>query len=129
MSTPNRTTSPASTHTPPPDSTSQAHHDEAVALNEIVADVADDPISRPRQILRVIRRSSRALAITVVGFSVLAAGIAMMVLPGPGLLVIMVGLAILAREFVWAERLLIKARQRAAQGTDAAKRMFRRKRA
>jgi uncharacterized protein (TIGR02611 family) len=129
MSNPDRTVASATTPVLPIDPPLQRHLNEPSGLGEIVADVADDPISRPRQILRVIRRSSRALAITVVGFSVLAAGIAMMVLPGPGLLVIMVGLAILAREFVWAERLLIKARQRAAQGTDAAKRMFRRKRA
>jgi uncharacterized protein (TIGR02611 family) len=128
MPTADRTVTPATTHAPPSDPTSPPHHHEPVGLDEVVADVADDPISRPRQILRLIRRSGRALAITVVGFSVLAAGIAM-VLPGPGLLVIMIGLAILAREFVWAERLLVKARQRATQGTDAAKRMFRRKRA
>jgi len=39
----------------------------------------------------------------------------MLVLPGPGILVIIVGLAILATEFVWAERLLIHARERAAR--------------
>jgi uncharacterized protein (TIGR02611 family) len=40
------------------------------------------------------------------GFLVLLAGLAMLVLPGPAILVIPVGLAILALEFSWAERLL-----------------------
>jgi len=37
------------------------------------------------------------------------------VLPGPGILVIIVGLAILAIEFAWAEALLIQARERAGR--------------
>lgn len=49
------------------------------------------------------------------GFIVLGAGIAMLVLPGPGLLVIALGLAMLALEFAWAERLL---EQSLHKGTD-----------
>jgi len=40
------------------------------------------------------------------GFIVVLVGLAMLVTPGPGLLVIAVGLGILALEFAWAERLL-----------------------
>jgi tellurite resistance protein TerC len=40
------------------------------------------------------------------GFTVLAAGVAMLVLPGPGWVVIAVALAILAGEYVWAQKLL-----------------------
>lgn len=40
------------------------------------------------------------------GFLLLAAGIAMIALPGPGWLTIVAGLAILAGEFLWARRLL-----------------------
>jgi uncharacterized protein (TIGR02611 family) len=40
------------------------------------------------------------------GFLVLLVGLAMLVLPGPALLVIPIGLAILALEFSWAENLL-----------------------
>jgi uncharacterized protein (TIGR02611 family) len=59
----------------------------------------------------------------VAGFALLAAGIAMLVLPGPGLLAIFAGLAILAREFHWARRLLDRlkntaARVRGAVGKD-----------
>jgi uncharacterized protein (TIGR02611 family) len=63
----------------------------------------------PRQWLRVIVRSTKRLAILVAGATVMGAGIAMLVLPGPGVLVIIVGLAILASEFAWAERALDRA--------------------
>jgi putative transmembrane protein PGPGW len=49
-------------------------------------------------------------AVAVIGFTVLLIGVAMVVLPGPAFLVIPLGLAILATEFVWARRLLEKAR-------------------
>ncbi len=48
----------------------------------------------------------RRVATIVVGFVVLFGGIAMMILPGPGVLGIIAGLAILAQELAWAERLL-----------------------
>ena len=57
----------------------------------------------------------RRLMVLVIGSIVLIAGLLMLVLPGPGILVIIVGLAILATEFVWAERLLIRARDRVAR--------------
>jgi tellurite resistance protein TerC len=50
----------------------------------------------------------RRVAIGVIGFTVLLIGIAMIVTPGPAILVIPLGLAILATEFVWARRLLNK---------------------
>jgi tellurite resistance protein TerC len=48
----------------------------------------------------------RRLIVAVVGFTVLAIGVAMMILPGPATLVIPAGIAILATEFVWARRLM-----------------------
>ena len=42
----------------------------------------------------------------VIGFTLLAAGAAMLVLPGPGIVAILVALAILSAEFVWARLLL-----------------------
>jgi uncharacterized protein (TIGR02611 family) len=52
----------------------------------------------------------KRLIITVAGFTVLAIGIAMIVLPGPAIVVIPIGLGILATEFVWARSLLIRAK-------------------
>lgn len=50
---------------------------------------------------RVVR-----IAKIVVGFLLIAAGMAMIALPGPGWLTVAAGLAILAGEFLWARRLL-----------------------
>ena len=51
----------------------------------------------------------RRVIVAVVGGTVLLFGLALLVLPGPALLVIPLGLAILATEFVWARRWLRKA--------------------
>ncbi|MBA4349206.1 MAG: hypothetical protein C0415_04365 [Thermodesulfovibrio sp.] len=56
-------------------------------------------------ILKTVRQVQR-LIIAVIGFTVLLIGIAMIVLPGPAIVVIPIGLAILATEYVWARRLL-----------------------
>ncbi len=52
----------------------------------------------------------RRVIVAVIGFTVLLIGIAMIVLPGPAIIVIPLGLAILATEFLWARRLLSKSR-------------------
>ena len=62
------------------------------------------------QVVRFIGRSGKRIAVTVVGFAVLLAGVVMMVTPGPGVLVIVLGLAILASEWAWAERALDRAK-------------------
>jgi tellurite resistance protein TerC len=51
-------------------------------------------------------RRLKLIITTVVGFTVIALGAAMLVLPGPGLVVIGLGLLILSAEFVWAKRAL-----------------------
>ncbi|MGH2967593.1 MAG: PGPGW domain-containing protein [Solirubrobacteraceae bacterium] len=52
----------------------------------------------------------------VAGAAVLAAGIALLALPGPAFIVIPIGLAILSLEFAWAEHLLERA---LVKGEDA----------
>lgn len=52
----------------------------------------------------------KRVLVTVLGGAVLAAGIALIVLPGPAFIVIPLGLAILAVEFAWARRWLRSAR-------------------
>lgn len=78
---------------------------------------------------RFIRRSGKRIAVTVVGFAVLFAGVAMLVLPGPGWAAIFLGLAILATEYVWAQRLLKMAKEKAGQARDAVLRRNRSERA
>lgn len=49
----------------------------------------------------------------IIGFVVLIGGVAMMILPGPGILGIIAGLGILSRELTWAERMLEYAKEKA----------------
>jgi len=54
----------------------------------------------------------KRLIVAVVGVTILVIGIAMIVLPGPAIVVIPVALGILATEFAWARRLLQIVRER-----------------
>lgn len=58
-------------------------------------------------VVKTLKQAKRLIVI-VVGFTVLTIGTAMLALPGPAFIVIPLGLAILASEFVWARRLLSK---------------------
>jgi uncharacterized protein (TIGR02611 family) len=55
---------------------------------------------------------AKRLIVTVIGFTILAAGVAMIVLPGPAVVVVPIGLAILATEFIWARKLLAMVKER-----------------
>ena len=68
---------------------------------------------------RALRLAWRLLVL-LVGGAVLVGGLIMLVTPGPGWLAIIAGLAILATEFTWAERLLEWAKDRAKAAADKA---------
>lgn len=68
----------------------------------------------PTDFIRWFGRNSKRLVVLLLGLAVLGAGIAMLVLPGPGLIVIILGFAILATEFAWAERALDRTTAKAA---------------
>jgi len=70
---------------------------------------------RTKQLASGALRHARRLIILVVGLTVLGIGAAMIVLPGPAIVVIPVGLGILATEFVWARRLLDNMKERGRQ--------------
>jgi len=75
---------------------------------------------------RFIRRSGKRVAVTIAGGLLVLAGLAGLLLPViPGWLLIIPGLALLATEYVWAQRLLRLAKEKATQAKDA---VFRRKR-
>lgn len=59
-------------------------------------------------------KQAKRLVIAVIGFTILLIGIAMIVLPGPAIVVIPIGLGILASEFVWARRLLDRVKSNAS---------------
>jgi uncharacterized protein (TIGR02611 family) len=69
-----------------------------------------------------LARGARRIGVLVVGLALLAAGAVLLVLPGPGLLVILGGLALLATEFAWARRLLVRVRERAKHLSDQVRR-------
>lgn len=54
---------------------------------------------------------ARRVVVAIVGFTVLLLGVIMIVTPGPALLLIPGGLAILGIEFAWARHWLKKARR------------------
>lgn len=76
------------------------------------------------ELLAFIWRSGKRIVVFVVGVILVVGGIAMLVLPGPGIVVVIAGLAVLATEFAWAEWALDKAKERAAQAGGAAKKGF-----
>lgn len=76
--------------------------------------------ARPVEVVRFILRSARRIAVTVVGALFVLAGLAMLVLPGPGILVIVLGFAILGTEYAWAAAALERTKRAATKaGTMA----------
>ena len=58
-------------------------------------------------------------AVLLTGFAALLGGAALLVLPGPGIPVLVAGLGLLSLEFRWAERLLAYVLRRAHRVTPA----------
>jgi len=63
-------------------------------------------------------RTARQVVVAVIGGTVILFGIALIVLPGPAILVIPAGIAILATEFAWAKRLLKRIKHGAKEFLD-----------
>ena len=61
--------------------------------------------------------TARKIVVAVVGGTIIMIGIAMMVLPGPAIVVIPAGVAVLALEFAWARRWLRIVKERVASTT------------
>ena len=79
----------------------------------------DHPTFVPLKLVgRFIARNGRRIAVTIVGALVLLGGLVLLVLPGPGWLLIFVGLSILGSEYVWAQRLLRIAKEQANNAKD-----------
>lgn len=63
----------------------------------------------------------RRAAIVVGGFGLLLVGAALLILPGPGIPVLVAGLAVLSLEFHWARRLRDRVLRRAERVTPASR--------
>ena len=59
-------------------------------------------------------------AVTLVGVCLILGGIVLIPLPGPGILLVVAGLAVLATEYVWARRLLRRAKSQAERAQEEA---------
>lgn len=73
-------------------------------------------------------KAAKKVGVSLIGIPILILGIILIPLPGPGLLVSLLGLIILSTEFDWAHRYQMKARSelkkiydKAKERTDAAK--------
>jgi uncharacterized protein (TIGR02611 family) len=64
-----------------------------------------------------VGRSGKRIAVTILGFTLVAGGLAMLVLPGPGILVVIAGLAVLSTEYAWARWVLDETKRRAKGAT------------
>lgn len=60
--------------------------------------------------------ATKRIALEILGWLLVLAGIAALVLPGPGLLMLFGGLAILSQQYEWAERRLDPIKFRALRG-------------
>ncbi len=63
-----------------------------------------------------MRAAAKRIGLEVVGWSLVVAGIAALVLPGPGLLLLFAGLAVLSQQYDWADRRLAPVKYRALKG-------------
>jgi tellurite resistance protein TerC len=61
----------------------------------------------------------KKLIVAVIGFTILAIGIVMIIFPGPAFIVIPIGLSILATEFVWARKAMDKVKDRIKRTKDS----------
>jgi uncharacterized protein (TIGR02611 family) len=57
-------------------------------------------------------KQAKRVVVALIGLTIVGIGIAMIVLPGPAIVVIPIGLGVLATEFVWARKLLHDIRAR-----------------
>ncbi len=65
--------------------------------------------------------TARRLVVALLGITVVLLGVVLIITPGPAIVVIPLGLAILATEFVWARRLLKRLKSQAKSTWDAIK--------
>jgi uncharacterized protein (TIGR02611 family) len=69
-------------------------------------------------ILRTVKQVRRIFLI-LAGFTLLLLGIIMIFTPGPGTPVILMGLGLLAAEFVWARRIMERVKRESVRLKDA----------
>lgn len=71
--------------------------------------------------MRQVIKYSKKFFILLIGVTAIAVGVLFLVLPGPGLPVIIIGLVVLASEFAWAQSALHKVRHSYEKSKNAIK--------
>ena len=71
-------------------------------------------------------RTARRIAIAIIGTTVVLLGVAMLVLPGPGILTIILGLMLLGVEFAFARRWLVRIKSTSKKAADKVRARVRR---
>jgi membrane protein implicated in regulation of membrane protease activity len=61
---------------------------------------------------------ARRILVTVVGLALCVAGVGLLILPGPGLLLLLAGLVLLANEYPWARRMTAPVRRQAIRSAE-----------
>ena len=81
------------------------------------------------EVAQWVGRSAKRIAIAVLGGLLVVGGVVFLVLPGPGLVLIIAGLAVLGSEFAWASSALEMAKRTAGDaGSAVTRRLWRRRR-
>ena len=79
---------------------------------------------KPRWTDTITYKWARRIAVAVIGGTVCVIGILMIVLPGPALVVIPLGLGILGLEFAWARRWLARVKKAADSFVNGVKEYY-----
>ena len=69
----------------------------------------------------ILYKQIRKLVIFLIGISIVLIGCVLFFTPGPAIIVIPIGLAVLATEFIWAKKLLKKFKETTSSITKSAK--------
>ena len=74
--------------------------------------------------MKRIMRGTKKVVVGLLGFVVVILGLILIPLPGPGILICILGFAILASEFNWAQRWLDQAKDKLEKATAPARAKF-----
>jgi uncharacterized protein (TIGR02611 family) len=70
----------------------------------------------------------RWIGVATVGGTLIGVGVILLVLPGPGLVLIALGVAVLATEFAWAETVLQRMKRTGSAAAEGARRAISKRR-
>lgn len=76
--------------------------------------------SHPADVIRFLVRNSKRVAVSAAGGILLLAGVVMLVVPGPGIVVIAIGFVVLGTEYAWAAAALERTKRMAKTAGEIA---------